>query len=161
MFFYIGWGAWIYSSHNQNYLNPFLITLAGVGIHLFSQSQRLKEIGFMLLVVALAVGLEFAYLLVPLFEYSPDVIYPPIWIIGIYTVYSTSVGSCLGYLRGRWFLMSFLGAVGGSLSYASGIFFSSANFGVDRYLVLCIIGVVWALFLPLCFWLRGVIYQKI
>lgn len=161
IFFYVGWGAWIYSSHGGSYINPLLITLMGVTIHLFSQKHPLIELLYMLIIVFLGIGLEALYRIGPLFIYIEDITWPPLWMIGIYIVYSTSIGSCLGYLANRWRTMSFLGAVGGGLSYASGVLLSSASYGVDRSAALLIISAVWAFFLPLCFWIRDFIYFKL
>lgn len=71
----------------------------------------------------------------------------PVWILGLWALFATTLRQPMRWLHGRPALAALLGAVGGPLSYAA-----AARMGACRYdgtASLVALGVGWALLMPL------------
>jgi len=77
----------------------------------------------------------------------------PIWIVVLWVQFATTLHFCLGWLSQRYLLAFGLGLIGGPLAFLGGERLGAANFGEPRMLSIGVIGLVWALALPILVWL--------
>ncbi|MGJ7506209.1 DUF2878 domain-containing protein [Variovorax sp. GT1P44] len=76
----------------------------------------------------------------------------PAWLVAMWGLFAICLNVSLRWLRGRWWLAAALGAVGGPLSFASGVKLGAAHF-VDAVPALLTIAASWCVALPLLVWL--------
>ncbi|MGB0715270.1 MAG: DUF2878 domain-containing protein [Phycisphaerae bacterium] len=92
-------------------------------------------------------------------ENSGGIVLVPLWMIALWVNFSTAVRPLLGFLRGRVWLAVPLGAFGGAMAYRGGAVLGALTLP-GGYASLLVIGVEWAILLPLAVWLdarsRGV-----
>ena len=80
-------------------------------------------------------------------------LYPPIWLILLWCMFSLTLPFAFGFLKGRYGLAAFLGATGGSMSYISGSLLRSDVSLMSPFIAsVVIIAVAWAIFLPLMYY---------
>ncbi len=75
----------------------------------------------------------------------------PLWLLGLWLVFATTLGSSLSWLSLRPRLAAVLGAVFGPVSYYAGFKLGAFHLGAPHVRSLFIIAVVWSLLLPLAF----------
>lgn len=73
----------------------------------------------------------------------------PLWILALWLQFGTVLHFCLSWLSGRYALASILGLVGGPLAFLGGERLGAATFGEPRLLSLAVLGLSWAVALPL------------
>ena len=83
----------------------------------------------------------------------------PYWMVAMWGLLAIALNVSLRWLRGRWWLAAVLGAVGGPVSFASGVRLGAAHF-VDAAAALAAIAVAWALALPLLMWLSDALRRR-
>ena len=67
----------------------------------------------------------------------------PMWMI-----FATTLNLSLRWLKGRWWLGTLFGAVGGPLAYYAGYKLGGVDFYQPMWLSLAALGVVWAVAMP-------------
>lgn len=72
----------------------------------------------------------------------------PIWIIAMWIAFATTFNRSLGWLKGRWYLATGLGAIGGPLAYAAGAGLGGVSFP-DPPLAMVVLAGGWAFLMPL------------
>ena len=72
----------------------------------------------------------------------------PVWIAALWANFAGTLHLCLGWLRGRYWLASALGACGGPLAYYGGQRLGAIQFGGNTVLSLALITVEWAIVTP-------------
>ena len=77
---------------------------------------------------------------------------PPLWILAMWLAFATLPHGCLNWLRGKWLLQIILGGLTGPLSYLAGGKLGGATLHEPILTSLAIIGVGWAVALPVIFW---------
>jgi hypothetical protein len=60
----------------------------------------------------------------------------------------------MSWLKGRFVLAAVLGAIAGPLSYLAGVKLGAAQWG-DETQALVLLGIIWAIAMPLLFWWAG------
>jgi hypothetical protein len=60
----------------------------------------------------------------------------------------------MSWLKGRFVLAAVLGAITGPLSYFAGVELGAAQWG-DETQALVLLGIIWAIAMPLLFWWAG------
>lgn len=73
---------------------------------------------------------------------------PPIWILGLWLQFATTLHFSLGWLSKRYLLATLLGLIGGPLAFLGGERLGAAAFGDPRALSLGVIALAWAIALP-------------
>jgi len=76
----------------------------------------------------------------------------PAWLVAMWGLFAICLNVTLRWLRSRWWLAAIVGAVGGPLSFASGVKLGAAYF-VDPLPALVVIAATWSVVLPLMVWL--------
>lgn len=121
----LGWALIIWFGAKGFVILPLLCWAMcyGFQIHLFAKSD-LKSllICFPLSMYALFLGCiqEILFIHFNILSYPGQEIFPPVWLLSLYTLFALTLNSSLYYLNWNLLLAFVLGGVGGSLSYFSG-----------------------------------------
>lgn len=73
----------------------------------------------------------------------------PLWVVALWLQFGTVLHFCLRWLSRRYLLASILGLVGGPLAFLAGERLGAATFGEPKLGSLALLGVSWAILLPL------------
>ena len=79
----------------------------------------------------------------------------PLWMILMWPNFAATLNSSMKWLLGRYRLAAFLGAISGPFSYYGGVKWGAVDFGCSNWIALTVIGVEWAVAMPLLLWLSG------
>ncbi|MCG8370480.1 MAG: DUF2878 domain-containing protein [Proteobacteria bacterium] len=149
--FQAGWFAAVFSAAASV---PILGTLAiavAVATHLARSPSRTAEAR--LLAIAGAIGFAWESLLVAtgLVQYDEASAIPgtaPYWIVAMWLLFATTLNVGMRWLRKSMIVTAIVGAIGGPLSFLAGQKAGAVSFP-DPILSLAVIGLGWAVFLPL------------
>ena len=149
--FQAGWFAAVFSAAASV---PILGTLAiavAIAAHLARSPSRTAETR--LLAIAGAIGFAWESLLVAtgLVQYDEASAIPgtaPYWIVAMWLLFATTLNVGMRWLRKSMIVTAIVGAIGGPLSFLAGQKAGAVSFP-DPILSLAVIGLGWAVFLPL------------
>ena len=115
--------------------------------------SRARSVEFALIGLALAVGVVWDSLLARtgLVVYAspgPLAGWAPAWILALWALFAPMLREPLRWLHGRPVLAALFGGIGGALSYAAAARLGACRFP-DPVLALAVLGVGWALIVPL------------
>jgi hypothetical protein len=134
-----------------------LVVSVYLGIHFSWSNQRRQDAVFILLAGLLGIGVEVFYKTSGLIVYQADVPgwmgVPPVWIMALWFLFVSTLTASLGWLRGRYFLSSALGAVFGPLSYLAGEGLGALALPHPLLLSVGAFALSWALILPVLAWM--------
>lgn len=77
----------------------------------------------------------------------------PLWLAALWMSFAGTLRHSLRYFMGHWSMCALAGAISGPLSYYGGYKLGAVEFGYPLLNSLATLSVVWALILPLSFWL--------
>lgn len=149
--FQIGWFACVLSAASGLPLLGLLVVGLVVVLHVQISEWRSHEL--ILVCLAVVLGLVFDSLLVM----SGWLWYPsgmmfagvaPYWILAMWALFATTLNVSMGWLKGKPFLASVLGAVFGPLSYMAGQRLGAMEF-VNFQSAIFALAIIWALVMPL------------
>ena len=149
--FKAGWLAAVFSAAASV---PFLGTLAiavAVITHLARSESRSGEIRLLALAAAIGLGWESLLVATGLVQYGAASIIPgtaPYWIIAMWLLFATTLNVGMRWLRKSLVVAAIFGAIGGPLSFLAGQKAGAVSFP-DPTVSLAVIGLGWAVFLPL------------
>lgn len=155
--FQSAWFAALYGGKYDWLTLALLPALLAAIWHLFqTRRDRATEIRLFVGVIILGFGVEslfialggITYIGAPLFGFGP-----PLWIMAMWLAFATLPHGCLIWLKSRSILQFILGGLSGPLSYLAGAKLGAATLGEPIFQSLAIIGIGWAVALPIIFWL--------
>lgn len=122
-----------------------------VGLHLMTTPAAAKEV--LLLSVAAGIGLGWESLLTAtgLVSYPTAAsggAWAPYWIVTMWILFATTLNGGLSWVKQHWGIAAIAGALGGPMAFAAGAGMGAVAFS-SQWLALFIIGVGWAVLLPL------------
>lgn len=152
--FQLGWWcAVLGAAHRHFLLGPGVIALVLL-VHGVLQRRRAQAMALVLAALAFGVVGEVALHALGMTAFdvgssslAGSILGVPAWIIALWGLFATTLGSSLQWLQGRWIAGGLVGAIGGALSYGAG-----AKLGALRLpsaASLPAIALLWALALPL------------
>lgn len=150
-FFKAGWLAAVFSAAASV---PFLGTLAiavAVGTHLALSRSREGEVRLLALAAAIGFGWESILVATGLVQYGAASILPgtaPYWIVAMWLLFATTLNVGMRWLRKNLYVTAIFGAIGGPMSFLAGEKAGAVSFP-DPFVSLAVIGLGWAVFLPL------------
>lgn len=153
--FQIAWFSALYGGKND-WLTLSLLPAALAAIfHLVLRRHSLKA-GIRLMIGVLILGflVESAFIALGAIGYVGTAIFgfgPPLWIMAMWLAFATLPHGCLDWLRGKWLLQIVLGGLTGPLSYLAGAKLGGATLYGPVLQSLAIIGIGWAIALPMIF----------
>jgi hypothetical protein len=149
--FQLAWFACVLAAANGRALLATLAVAIAVCVHLWLAPRRAPEA--MLVLVVTSIGLFWDSLVVSLGLVSyasgnfADGV-APVWIIAMWALFATSLNLSMGWLKGRPWLATAFGAVGGPLAYLAGERLGGVQMP-DAVQALGVQAMGWALILPL------------
>jgi hypothetical protein len=150
--FYAAWVGCVLAAASNR---PFAATAActtAVLFHLLLASQRRVEAAFVGSGLLLGVAVESILLNFGLASYAapgPISSLPPVWLLLLWAVFSTTINVSLSWLKSRLGLAAVLGAIGGPFSYALGERLGAMALADPQWLGFVTIGLLWAVAFPL------------
>lgn len=153
LLFYLAWAACVGGAALGVVWGAVFAFLATLG-QPFLTPKPWRELTLIFIFGAFGFAIDSIYLQFGMIQYKMPMgierAAPP-WICTLYGLYATSINNCLRWLRGRLFLASLLGMIGGSLSYRAGVVLGAITFQWEEPLVLAVIAIVWGILTPLSF----------
>ena len=149
--FKAGWLASVITAAASMPIVGTAVIGVAVLVHLLRSDDSLGE--FRLLALAASIGLvwESALVVAGLVEYSAGSAIPgtaPYWIVAMWVLFATTLNVGMRWLHKNLIVASIAGAIGGPLSFLAGEKAGAVSFS-NPVLSLAVIGLGWAVFLPL------------
>ena len=153
--FQVGWFACVLGAANDKELLGMIIALGVIIYHVVTQGDLRKELK--LILVALAIGLlwETWVLNLDILRYPShpeSLFWAPSWLVMMWALFATTINLSMGWLKGRWILSVFMGAVFGPLAFIGGEKLGAVVF-LDSTLSIITLSVGWGLLMPLLLWI--------
>ncbi len=151
LLFQLGWLACVLGGRGSWHWAGTVLVLGIVMFHVSRASRPRAEL--ILILVALLVGAAWDSLLVwaDLLKYAHGLFnsdLAPHWIIAMWALFATTLNVSLRWLKGRWFLATLLGAIGGPLAYFAGHRLGAVDMP-DQTLALATLALGWSVLMPL------------
>ena len=153
--FQVGWFACVLGAANDKELLGMIIALGVIIYHVINQGDSRKELKLVLVAVAIGLFWETWVLNLDILRYPshPETLFwAPIWLIMMWALFATTINLSMGWLKGRWFLSVFMGAVFGPLAFIGGERLGAVVF-LDSTLSIITLSVGWGLLMPLLLWI--------
>jgi hypothetical protein len=153
--FQVGWFACVLGAANDKELLGIFIALGIVIYHVVNQGGLLKELKLVLAATAIGLLWETWVLNLDILRYPshPDALFwAPTWLIMMWALFATTINLSMGWLKGRWVLSVFMGAVFGPLAFIGGERLGAVVF-LDSTLSIITLSVGWGLLMPLLLWI--------
>jgi hypothetical protein len=148
--FQLGWWcAVLGAAHHLPVLGPVVIALVLL-VHVLLQRQRLQALMLVLLALVFGIAGELTLHALGMTVFADtawSIAGVPAWIVALWALFATTLGSSLRWLQGRWRAGSLVGAVGAVLSYGAGARLGALELPAGA--ALPAIALLWALALPL------------
>lgn len=153
--FQVGWFACVLGAANDKELLGIFIALGIVIYHVVNQGDSLKELKLVLAATAIGLFWETWVLNLDILRYPshPDALFwAPTWLIMMWALFATTINLSMGWLKGRWVLAVFMGAIFGPLAFIGGERLGAVVF-LDSTLSIITLCVGWGLLMPLLLWI--------
>lgn len=128
------------------------LALALLTLHLWLARDRRLELRQFLVVGGLGIGVDAALSGAGIFQFHAGVLVP-LWLCCLWLAFSAILGRSLAYLATRYWWCALAGALAFPLNYWAGQRLGAVEFGYSLPVTLTTLAVVWALVLPLMFYL--------
>ena len=153
--FQVGWFACVLGAANDKELLGMIVALGVITYHVINQGDSRKELKLVL--AATAIGLLWENwvlnLDILLYPSHPDALFwAPTWLIMMWALFATTINLSMGWLKGRWVLSVFMGAVFGPLAFIGGERLGAVVF-LDSTLSMITLSIGWGLLMPLLLWI--------
>lgn len=147
----MGWFAAVGSAARGHAWLGSLVIGVALACHFAWSSPRARELVLLAAVTLLGLLAESLQLRLGLIGYTgsaPAALWPPLWLLLLWTLFGSTLNLSLRWLRGRFVLASVLAAVCGPLAFAGGVRMGAAHY-VEPRAAVAVQAVCWALLLPL------------
>lgn len=150
--FYAGWFATVLLAARGWGWAAFAASLAVVAVHMLMDEDRAGEARLVVLAAVLGIVAEALLIVSGASRYAlgePVSPLPPLWLVGLWMAFATTMNVSLGWLKSRIGLAALLGAVAGPASYYAGARLGAMTLAEPQWQSLVLIAVIWALAFPL------------
>ena len=156
--FYIGWWGCILGSSNElPYLGPLLMTIFLI-VHGRFFIKDVKEIQLIIIIGLIGTLVDSGLFLSQSFiyagAYSNNLLIAPLWITAMWAGFAATVNHSMKFFHNKWILMIISGAIFGPAAYFTGEGFGAIIFLLSPLLSGLVIGAVWAVSMPLVFFIN-------
>ncbi len=148
-------GVWFGSLFGAGTGRPWLglVLLCAFAAWHFAHSRH-READLWLLGAAALTGLllDTLFLQLGVLDYAhplPSSQLAPFWIVVMWMNFALTLNLSMRWLQGRYLLSAALGLIGGPLAYIAGVELGAADWGMRTVNALVVIGIAWALAVPL------------
>ena len=153
--FQVGWFACVLGAANDKELLGMIIALGIVIYHVVNQGDSRKELKLVLAATVIGLLWETWVLNLNILRYPshPEALFwAPTWLIMMWALFATTINLSMGWLKDRWVLAVFMGAVFGPLAFIGGERLGAVVF-LDSTLSIITLSVGWGLLMPLLLWI--------
>ena len=153
--FQVGWFACVLGAANDKELLGMIIALGVIIYHVVTQGDSRKELKLVLAATATGLFWETWVLNLDILRYpshSELLFWPPSWLIMMWALFATTINLSMGWLKGRWVLALFMGAVFGPLAFIGGEKLGAVVF-LDSTQSIVTLSIGWGLLMPLLLWI--------
>lgn len=153
--FQVGWFACVLGAANDKELLGMIIALGVIIYHVVTQGDLRKELKLVLAATAIGLLWETWVLNLDILRYpshSELLFWPPSWLIMMWALFATTINLSMGWLKGRWVLSVFMGAVFGPLAFIGGEKLGAVVF-LDSTQSIVTLSIGWGLLMPLLLWI--------
>ena len=153
--FQVGWFACVLGAANDKELMGMIIALGIVIYHVVNQGDSRKELKLVLAATAIGLFWETWVLSLNILRYPshPEALFwAPTWLIMMWALFATTINLSMGWLKDRWVLAVFMGAIFGPLSFVAGEKLGAVVF-LDSTLSMITLAIGWGLLMPLLLWI--------
>lgn len=121
-----------------------------LGFHALVIVENQREWLVIASIIAVGLVVDNALTLLGIFSFeSVSVFAIPFWLLGLWALFAATLNHSLAWLQNRLWLAAILGALSGPSSYLAGSKLSSVELATPLAQTLLIIGLCWAVLLPL------------
>ena len=160
--FQLGWFACILGAAHGYVSWAVLFCLAVVAFHLWQSSEPMQEGVLLLKILVLGIAADTLLLQTGSLIFESKGLLPalsPIWMWSLWVILGCTLNESMSWLKGRFVLAAVLGAITGPLSYLAGVKLGAAQWGNETQ-ALVLLGIIWAIAMPLLFWWAGKVPAK-
>ena len=153
--FQVGWFACVLGAANDKEFLGIIIALGIVIYHLVAQGDSRKELKLVLAATFIGLLWETWVLNLNILRYPshPEALFwAPTWLIMMWALFATTINLSMGWLKGRWVLAVFMGAIFGPLAFVAGEKLGAVVF-LDSTLSMITLAIGWGLLMPLLLWI--------
>jgi hypothetical protein len=153
--FQVGWFACVLGAANDKELLGMIIALGIVIYHVVNQGDSRKELKLVLAATVIGLLWETWVLNLNILRYPshPEALFwAPTWLIMMWALFATTINLSMGWLKDRWVLAVFMGAIFGPLAFVAGEKLGAVVF-LDSTLSMITLAIGWGLLMPLLLWL--------
>ena len=153
--FQVGWFACVLGAANDKELLGMIIALGIVIYHVVNQGDSRKELKLVLAATVIGLLWETWVLNLNILRYPshPEALFwAPTWLIMMWALFATTINLSMGWLKDRWVLAVFMGAIFGPLAFVAGEKLGAVVF-LDSTLSMITLAIGWALLMPLLLWI--------
>ena len=121
--FQIGWFACVAGAAHDLAGPGTCVALVVVLLHIARAMQPLQELKLVLIALLIGLVWDSALVMTGWVKFTTGNFIAnvaPHWILALWALFATTLNVSLAWLRGRWLLLIFFGAIGGPLSYWGG-----------------------------------------
>jgi hypothetical protein len=149
--FQVGWFACVLGAAIDKELLGMIIALGIVIYHVVAQADSINELKLVLVAVVIGLFWETWVLSLNILHYPshPEAsFWAPHWLIMMWALFATTINLSMGWLKGRWVLAVFMGAIFGPLAFVAGEKLGAVVF-LDSTLSMITLAIGWGLLMPL------------
>jgi hypothetical protein len=153
--FQVGWFACVLGAANDKELLGIIIALGVIIYHVINQGDSRKELKLVLAATVIGLFWETWVLNLDILRYPshPEALFwAPTWLIMMWALFATTINLSMGWLKGRWILSVFMGAVFGPLAFIGGEKLGAVVF-LDSTMSIITLSIGWGLLMPLLLWI--------
>jgi hypothetical protein len=153
--FQVGWFACVLGAANDKELLGMIVALGVIIYHIVAQGASHKELKLVLAAIVIGLIWETWVLNLDILRYpshSEALFLAPSWLIMMWALFATTINLTMGWLKGRWILSVFMGAVFGPLAFIGGERLGAVVF-LDSTLSIITLSAGWGLLMPLLLWI--------
>ena len=153
--FQVGWLACVLGAANDKELLGMIIALGVIIYHVVNQGDSRKELKLVLASTVIGLIWETWVLNLNILRYPshPEALFwAPTWLIMMWALFATTINLSMGWLKGRWVLAVFMGAIFGPLAFVAGEKLGAVVF-LDSILSMITLAIGWGLLMPLLLWI--------
>ena len=152
IFFQLGWLCCVIGGANANYSWAGVVVVALiVAIHLYRAIETRNEAILLALSVAIGTAWDSSLTMAGVLQFDNGLIFnaiAPYWLIAMWALFATTLNVSMKWMKGKYFLASLFGAVGGPLAYLAGHKLGAVEFS-NTVTAMAAIGAGWAIIMPL------------
>jgi len=153
--FQVGWFACVLGAANDKELLGMIIALGAIIYHVITQGDSLKELKLVLAATVIGLFWETWVLNLDILRYPshPEALFwAPTWLIMMWALFATTINLSMEWLKGRWILALFMGAIFGPLAFIGGEKLGAVVF-LDSTQSIVTLSIGWGLLMPLLLWI--------